>query len=525
MAAQETSHAGDGDYVTDVAYARTFVDNLSPNVLRLVAALNGFAPPSADEFDFCELGSGNGDTTATLAAAYPRARFVGVDFNPAHVAFATDLASRGGLDNVRFLQRDFEDLAHEDLPDFDFIGMHGVVSWVSPAKRAALLAFAKAKLRPGGLLYVSYNALPGWAAIEPLRKLMLDHTAGFEGTSLERAREGLRFAQSLCDAGAVYFESHPTAKSMLALMQKAGLAYVAHEYFNHHWHPMYFAEVAREMAESDLRFVGQIPLYLNFRDLAIPPRLKGLASAIGSTKNEDRIAFENLKDYSLNEFFRSEVYRKGAAIGSDDATRQYLENTPFGTLAASAQIKRELRLPHYALQLVGPLYDALIPAIAESAATAVQLAERPSLAPFGVDRIGDALRTLTLGGQVLPMRSAPVFPDRGTGYRVALSFNRMVLQQGLSNRTPLVLASPAAGTGVPLSMLDVVCLRLLTEVASEDRPSWIRTFVEQQPLRLVVADQPITDKDELVRTISQAFEQFCLSAPAKLLELGILARV
>src|SRR5208283_3275735 len=101
--------------------------------------------------DYCELGSAHGDTTATLAAAYPRSRFVGVDLNAEHIASASRLSVEGQLENIRFLQRDFEDLPREPLPDFDFITAHGVLSWVGPVKRKAVIDFASAKLRPGGL--------------------------------------------------------------------------------------------------------------------------------------------------------------------------------------------------------------------------------------------------------------------------------------------------------------------------------------------------------------------------------------
>ena len=84
------------EYVTDVPYLRSFVRDLSPLTLRLVAALNGFPTPPRDDFDYCELGSAHGDTTATLAAAYPHARFLGVDINPQHIASAHHLAAEGG---------------------------------------------------------------------------------------------------------------------------------------------------------------------------------------------------------------------------------------------------------------------------------------------------------------------------------------------------------------------------------------------------------------------------------------------
>src|SRR5580700_1215041 len=153
-------HGEGTGYLTDVAYVRQFSKELSPALLRAAAALNGFAPPPAEELDYCDLGCGTGDTTNTLAAAHPRARFVGIDFNGRHVAFARDLADRGGLTNVRFLERDFGDLAGEALPDFDYVAAHGVMSWIAPETRAKVLDFAAARLKPGGILYVTYNALP-----------------------------------------------------------------------------------------------------------------------------------------------------------------------------------------------------------------------------------------------------------------------------------------------------------------------------------------------------------------------------
>jgi SAM-dependent methyltransferase len=305
---------GPRGYLTDVSYLRTFSRNLAPPLLRAVTALNGFTPPPAEDFDYCELGSGQGDSTATFAACYPGARFVGVDVGHEHVVFANDFARRGGLANVRFLESDFEDLIASDLASFDFITAHGVLSWISPEKRRALIAFAEAKLKPGGLLFVSYNALPGWAAVEPLRRLMVEGSAG-EPDTLERARRGVGLARVLLDAHAAYFTRNPVAKTMLDTMTKTGLSYVVHEYFQPHWHPMYVTDVAREMAARGLYFIGQLPLYLNYGDLTVPPELVELFKGV-----TDRLAWESLKDYALNEFFRRDVYVKGMESRSDAAT-------------------------------------------------------------------------------------------------------------------------------------------------------------------------------------------------------------
>jgi len=525
MTAQPPTPATPEEYVTDVPYLRNFVDDLGPSRLRLAAALNGFAPPPATDFDYCELGSGTGDTTVTLAAAYPGARFVGVDVNPEHVTFARSMASRAGLANVRFLERDFEGLLDggEALPAFDYLGAHGVLSWVSAAKRKAVIALAAAKLKPGGLFYVSYNALPGWAAIEPLRRLMVDSAGGVPGTSLDRARHGLALAKLLNDTGAEYFTSNPTARSMLETMRKSGLPYVVHEYLHAHWSPMYFADVAREMAAADLYFIGQIPLHLNYRDLSLPPALVSLFKGV-----DNRVAFETLKDFALNEFFRSDVYIKGQAPCSAEQTRAYFDATPFGAPAGASLVLRELRLPHYQLQFAGPVFDALIPALAEGAATVPELCRRPALAGYGAEKIREALMRLVLGEQVLPMtRSAPFAAVAGAGasagrYRVPLAHNRMMLEQRLASANLIALASPLAGTGIALTTLQATALHLLTAVEPAERDAWLRAFVGSEALELHDGDRRVTDPDERRRILAQKVEEFRVKRVPELVRLGIL---
>ena len=58
--------------------------------------------------------------------------------------------------------------------------------------------------------------------------------------------------------------------------------------------------------ERDLHFAGVVPLHQNFRDTAVPEALeKVFADAT------DRLTFESLKDFAINEFFRRDVYVKG----------------------------------------------------------------------------------------------------------------------------------------------------------------------------------------------------------------------
>jgi len=512
------------EYVTDVPYVRAFENDLSPSRLRLVAALNGLAPPPAEDFDYCELGSAHGDTTAALAASYPRARFVGVDINADHIASANKLAAGGELTNLRFLLSDFEDLDRSALPGFDYITAHGVLSWISPLKRKALVDFVAAKLKPGGLLHVTYNALPGWAPVEPLRQLIAGRAALVEGDSLARAKQGVDFAKWMSECGAEYFSSNPAAVAMLEKMTKLGLAYVAHEYLHAHWAPMYFAQVASEMATGGLYFVGQLPLYLNYRDLAIPEKLAPVFAGVG-----DRVAFESLKDFALNEYFRRDVFVKGHATRSETATRAYLDGTRFGRSLAGGAIPREMRLPHHTVHYFGPVFDALLPALEESGKTPIELSQRPDLDAFELPRIRDAVMRLALGEAIVPLvgasRARPAGADPGGRYRLPSAYDRHALREGLALESPLTLASTVAGTGIELSTVEAVAVYLLTEVGVADRPAWIRERCARPTFRLTVRGKVIDDNEERVRTLTSAVGTFSAKQLPRLVELGVLEAV
>lgn len=515
-----------GGYRTDVAYLRQFNPYLSPPNLRMVAALNGYAPPPGDDFTYCELGCGMGDTLATLAAANPGGRFWGVDFHPEHVAAARRLAAAGGLENVQFLECDFDDLGREDLPPFDFVVAHGVLSWISPAKRRTVIEFARARLEPGGIFFASYNALPGWAAVEPLRRLLLDSTRDVEGDSAARARRGIDVARALFDGGARYFTENPIVRGVLQQMTNLSLPYVVHEYFHDHWHPMYFRDLAAEMVASsaadELHFVGQFPLHLNYRELAIPEGLRGAFAQI-----QDRTTYESLSDFATNLSFRSDVYVKGRVDSSDDVRLRYLDTTTFG--AAAEGTKREVVLPNATLDLGGPVLDAVIPTLERGAHTISELLLVPEIARFGADRVRAAVKKLLIGSQAWPMArgAAPsdsAAPSGGIPYRVPLAFNRAILAQPLSRDIPFVMASPVSGSGLALSMRDALSIRLLTEVDAADRAAWLRRRFAAAKLEVRVRDVTVTDPDVQARLVESEFDAFQGSALAKLLELGVVGR-
>ena len=124
-----------------------------------MATVHSVPSPEGEPFRYFELGYGQG-VSLNVHAAVNRGEFWGTDFNPEHVTFARRMAEPGAP--VHLLELSFEDIAEcDDLPQFQVIVAHGIWSWITETSRAAILRFVDKHLVPGGLLYLSYNALPG----------------------------------------------------------------------------------------------------------------------------------------------------------------------------------------------------------------------------------------------------------------------------------------------------------------------------------------------------------------------------
>lgn len=172
-------------YVTDTIYADRFFRELSPAWLNYVAALCGASPRNLDRsFTYLDLGCGLGSSTIVNAGAFPAGEFHACDFNPAHIEGGQRHAGALGISNIQFHESSFQDLLlQQQLPAFDFIVLHGVYSWVGAEARQAIRRIIDETVKPGGLVYLSYNCLPGWSIEAPLRKLLVELAATEGGGS------------------------------------------------------------------------------------------------------------------------------------------------------------------------------------------------------------------------------------------------------------------------------------------------------------------------------------------------------
>jgi SAM-dependent methyltransferase len=429
-------------YFTDLDYTYGYYRELNPAMLRLACIAANLRPPEIDDCTYLELGFGQGVSIAVHAAA-ATGDYGGIDFNPAQAAHAQTLADAAGSDPHLSDESFAAFAARDDLPVFDFIVLHGVWSWISAENRNYIRDIVRRRLRPGGLVYLSYNCQPGWAAQAPLRHLMAQHIEYAASRSTDAAGRidgALAFARDLNAAGARYFADNPAVDPFLKNISGSSRNYLAHEYLNADWHIGYFADIAGELAEAKLSYAASARLLDHIPDYSLRP---GDAQLLAKIVNP--LMRETVRDYLVNQKFRMDMFVKGPLpINGVDARALWLE-TSFVLVLPVQTVKYRHATPMGDLGLDERIYRPLVEYLGEDgyrAKTMAEIGEAAALARFDIREILSALMMLTGLGIAQPARAAGE-PSR----RQSAALNRHLCRQALSSGDIQVLASPVLGGG------------------------------------------------------------------------------
>lgn len=431
-------------YFTDISYTNGYYHEINPVFLNFCLLLRGFEPARLNhDSTHCELGFGQGLSANIHASANP-GHYFGTDFTPAHAAGAQNLAAQAGNGALLFDDSFEEFLAREDLPQFDSISLHGIWAWISTRNRAAITAFARRHLKPGGIFYVSYNSFPGWAPMHPLRQLFTlhDRYASPPADTHARVDAALKFASDLFAADARALVTHPHLATRLKNISEQNRQYLAHEYFNREWNCMYFADVAEELAAAKLEYAcTALPKdAIDLINLSAPAQ-EYLCSI------SHPILREQTRDYFTDQHFRKDIYVRGPRRISIAEQRERLFDMPFVLTRPVGQIPQTIAgaFGSVTLEQYRPVIEAFA-ADDYSAKSLRQLIDILSDTPWGV--LHEMLAALCNDGILAPCHPETQAQEMRAGCR---ALNHQILLRACHGGEITFLASPLTGGGIPAS--------------------------------------------------------------------------
>jgi hypothetical protein len=443
-----------GGYVADIGYTAGFYRETAPIHMAFAALTIGRSPGRAlHPKRMLELGCGQAFGLSLLAAANPDVDFDGYDFNPEHVAHARRLIQAAGLSNITVSETDFKEAAGRGGDnDFDVIALHGIFSWVGRPTQDAIVGIMRQQLQPDGLAYVSYNCMPGWAPVAPIRQLMVEVKRHNPGRSERQLALALDLMNKLRQGNAAYFAANPAAARHFDTMLKLDRVYLAHEYLDDHWDLFQFSDVAARMTGAKLSYLASATLSENLDQYAVPNDLQPLIA-----QTDDPVLKETLRDFGANKHFRRDVFARGNAALTTAEHRRILSKLSFTLAVPYSCVVFKFAGPLMELTGRQDLYVPIMNLLAQKNASFDEMLALPT---FGEDKIGLLLDCLTLlvhSGQVLPVIAIP------TDVEPAQRFNRMVIDHSRTGRIYHHLASPLARTGIPVTDFGLLTLAAIID--------------------------------------------------------------
>jgi len=491
-------------YIVDVGYTYGFYRELTPSLLGFMALLQGVQSPdlSASSLAYCELGCGQGFSTNLLAAANPHIQFHATDFNPAHIVGARTLAQSARLANVHFYDDSFAGfLNRRDLPDFDFIVLHGIYSWISHENRRAIVEFIREKLKPGGLVYISYNCMPGWASVMPLRRLLLEHVTA-QGTSHSlqaRVSDSLAFADKLAGLDTRYFANHPSLAKRLEKIKGQNPNYLAHEYFNQDLTPFYFMDVAQELGDAKMTFIGSANALDAIDDINLTKEQREFLTDI------DNMALrQTTRDHIVDQQFRRDIFVKGPVRVSARQMREAWLDTRFALSARNSRIPREVQGIRYTVKFQPNIYDPLIATLEQNPKTLREIMSEPEFRNVHFNHMAQAITFLLALGVC-----HPCLPDHGFAERKLQTdrFNRAVADEARVERKYGHFASPVTGGGIAADRMPQL-IWLALQQGETDLVGFLERTLAEAGQGLLKDGKPVTGQDLVLelRRIAAEFE-------------------
>jgi protein-L-isoaspartate O-methyltransferase len=314
-----------------IAYAALPHAVTHPDRLATVATFLGHPTAAPAHCRVLEVGCNDGSNLVPMAVTLPHASFVGCDLSPTAIASGRATVAALGLGNVTLL---CEDLATLDpaLGPFDFIVAHGVYSWVPAHVRDALFALAQRSLARDGVMFVSFNVLPGCHVRQAAWEMVHHHV---DAIADPRARLGAAraIARLIAEGGASQHAADEAVRAELRAMAERSDSQLFHDDLAVPNDPFYFRDFVAHAARHGLAYLAEAELH-TMSGAGVSANARQFLSTL------DAIAREQYLDFMRMRRFRQSLLRRAdaqPAAALDPARLAAMHVSADGSLLRAAQ--------------------------------------------------------------------------------------------------------------------------------------------------------------------------------------------
>lgn len=386
---------------------------------------------------------------------------------------------------IKLFEDSFEDFAQRtDLPNFDFICLHGIWNWVSDKARASILKLISKKLNPGGILYCSYNVSPGFLPMQPVRHMMKKyHETTAVTNPLQETGECFNFLDKVFAANPRYAALYPAVKQSYENLKSKDAHYLAHEYLNSHWDLFYFDEISAQFEDNaKCQFAASADATGGIDGINLTEAQRAVLGSISSPGFR-----QTMHDILTNNQFRRDYYIKGARTLNPREKHEQLREErlvltgepknfdyKYQALLGNADLKKEV-------------YSAVLDLMADHQLHTVGELEDKLKDKVDFDNLITVVLILMAKGM-----AAPGHEMNETSKAQCLALNQELLRLAEHGYPINFLASPVTGGGVAFSSLDLLFIKELfakPEITAEEMSGKVANLLASLNATISIKDK------------------------------------
>lgn len=336
-----------------------------------------------------------------------------------------------------------------------------------PPVQDGIVRLLQRKVKPGGAVHVSYNALPAWGPALGMQRVLREGGRRLAGRSDQQAVEGLKLVQELQRVDAYQLARSIWLKAMIERASDLPLAYLAHEFMNDFWAPCFHSDVAKALGAAKLEWVASVNLAENFPELTVTPEQRAVIQGL-----DDPLLRELAKDMCLNRSLRHDVFVRGARRISPQMRDAALRDLWLTLSISPGELPLEVEMPAGKAELAQAFYRPIAAALADGPRRVGDLLMLPEVE-------GKRDNPAELVGIMVGLQIAEVALRPGAEPEPqAARFNRLVTSELSRTENPgreLAAASHVLGMGAPCSLFDLYALERTLDGEGESHiDNWVR---------------------------------------------------
>ncbi|HTQ15023.1 MAG TPA: class I SAM-dependent methyltransferase [Rhizomicrobium sp.] len=398
--------------------ARAFNKEMAPSFIDHACLVNGYAPPPGSPlgegvdagFAYCELDCGAAVTETLLAACNPLGDFHAIDARADMLEQGRALAKDGGARNITFHHAGIEAALEKTLPAFDYIVVNNIYTWVPLRERALILAFVRKFLKPGGALYLSYNARPGWNRLDPFRRVFREATRGVKAEPAQRLNAARDLYARFMEARAPGISSTGLTADAFAALGEIPLEALAADYVNEFAEPMYVTDVMADFSAVDCVLTGSAGMPESLTVLMNHEPFKSILEKMPAPSGR-----ELAKDLLLDTRYRRDVFVRGGRRIAGDNRDMVMNGLAFALERPAAEIRFAAAMPFGRIQFDNPHAHAIVALLEKGPRTLGELVGQAIEAKSDPQAVVSNVHALLLSAQIRPVYRA--MPDSAKGAR------------------------------------------------------------------------------------------------------------